>query len=38
MEDVYSLNFDDFQRDKEIKRYIYRVIADLTIRVEHKGR
>jgi hypothetical protein len=34
---IYNKSFDEFQKEKEITRYVFRVLADLVVTVEQKG-
>jgi hypothetical protein len=37
MEEVYCNGFDEFQRDKSIKRSIYRVLANISLTIDREG-
>lgn len=37
LKDVYCESLDDFQKNKEIKRYLYRLVADLTLSIDQRG-
>jgi hypothetical protein len=37
MDEVYCSGFDEFQRDKSIKRSIYRVLANISLTIDIAG-